>query len=509
MQTTILAHDLGTSSCKSILALPSGEVLAATATPYPLYAPQPGWAEQDAEDWWAAVCGGSRAVLEQAGVAPDEVAAVSFAGQMQCTLPVDAEGQPLGRAMIWLDARAEPQSKAITRGVPSVAGYGLARLARWIWLTNGVPTQGGRDPVAKMLWLREERPELWAAAHKLLDAKDFLLHRATGRYATSFDCGNSSWLMDTRPGRLGWSPRLLAALGIPEERLPELVPGTATVGGLTAEAAAAMGLPIGVPVIAGAGDVAAMAVGTGAVREHEVHLGLGTSAWLATHVRGRRRDLRGYMASICSAEPGPDGQRQLLVAHQETGGACVEWLRRGLGRAVAAEGQDASYKDLDAVVERTPPGAEGVMFLPWLAGEYAPVDDPWARASFVNLGLAHGPEHLVRAVYEGVGLNARWALSRFEGLLGAPVQRLQFAGGGAASEVWCQVLADTLGRPVVQADRPPLAAARGAALIAARGLGLAPDFDSLADRVAPRTTSTTAGSGNIPKSSSWPEGCKV
>ncbi len=467
-----LAHDLGTSSNKAVLTTPDGEIVAATQVAYPLFAPSPEIAEQDPELWWEAVARASREVIAQAGVAAHEVAALAFAGQMQCTLPVDRDGQPLMRAMIWLDARALRQSRALARGWPRIAGYGAAALWRWLRLTNGVPTLSGRDPLAKLLWLREERPELWRRTHKLLDAKDFLLQRCTGRYVTSYDCGNGSWLMDTRPGRLGWSAPLLARLGLDAGRLPELVPGTAQVGPLLPAAAQALGLRAGLPVVAGAGDVASMAVGTGSVRDGAVHLAIGTSTWLAAHLPRRARDLRSYIASICSAHP----HKQLLVAHQETGGACIEWARRALGAALGSGQGPASYKDLDAAAERCEPGAGGLLFLPWLAGEYAPVDDPWLRGGFVNLGLAHGAGQMLRALYEGVALNARWALGRFERLLGGPAPCLRFAGGGAASELWCQILADVCDRPVLQFERPQLAAARGAALIAAHSLGRIPEF---------------------------------
>ena len=472
----ILAHDLGTSSNKAVLVTEYGEIVAAAAVSYDVVTPYPNWTEQDPTVWWDAVCRSSQVVLKDAGVAADEIEGITFAGQMQGTLPVDANGSPLMNCMIWLDGRAEQQARQATRGWLKVQGYGLSRLARWLYLTNGAPNLAGKDPVAKMLWLRDTKPDLWKRTHKILDVKDYLLHRSTGKFVTSHDCGNSTWLMDTRKGRLGWSDHLLDLVGIPREKLPDLVPGSQVVGDLTAEAAREMGLPAGIPVVAGAGDVVAMTVGTGAVRDHEFHLGIGTSAWVATHVPERKRDLRTYIASICSAITG----RQLLVAHQETGGACVEWARETLGGfAGGASANRPTYKDLDALVESYDAGANNLLFLPWMAGEYAPVDDKWARGGFVNLSLEHQYGHMVRAVYEGVALNARWALSSVEKLIGEKTESLRFAGGGALSEVWCQILADVLDRPILQQDRPRLAAARGVALIASHALGFIPDFDEI------------------------------
>lgn len=477
----ILAHDLGTSSNKAVVITLDGEVITASAASYDVLTPEPGWAEQDPAAWWDAVCRSSRHALADAGISPAEIAAVSFTGQMQGVLPVDRKGTPLSHCLIWLDMRAKEQSREATRGWVRIHGYGVKRLARWLWTTNGAPTLSGKDPLAKMLWLRDKRPALWAQTHKLLDAKDYLLHRTTGNFVTTYDCGNSTWLMDTRNGRREWSQSLLRTLGIPEEKLPALIPGTAIAGELQSDAARDMGLRAGTPVVAGAGDVAAMAVGTGTVRDHDVNLAIGTSAWLATHVPGRLRDLRTYVASICSAHP----DKQLLVAHQETGGACLEWARTSLsGWEHPAGAQGPTYKDLDALVEGYGPGASDLLFLPWMNGEYAPVDDPWARGGFVNLSLNHEVGHLVRAVYEGVALNARWALGAIENLTGRPSDALRFSGGGASSEVWCQIVADVLDRPIIQFDRPRLAAARGAALIASVALGEIANFEDIA-RIVP------------------------
>jgi xylulokinase len=390
---------------------------------------------------------------------------------MQGTLPVDENGRPLMNCMIWLDARAEQQAREATRGWPRIEGYGALRLLHWLHLANGVPNLSGKDFIAKLLWIRNMRPEIWERTEKLLDAKDYLLHRSTGRFVTTHDCGNLTWLMDTRAGRLCWSERLLRMLDITAEKLPDLISGTEIAGELTHQAAADLGLVPGIPVVGGAGDTVAMAVGAGAVRNHEFHLAIGTSAWVATHVPKRKCDVRSYIASICSAHP----SKQLLVAHQETGGACVEWARRW----IAGNGEAPTYKEVDTLVEGYEPGAKNLLFLPWLSGEYAPVDDPWARGAFMNLSLDHELGHMLRAIFEGVALNARWALGKVEKLIGEPAEALRFAGGGAASHVWSQILADVLDRPIIQLDRPQLTAARGAGMIAAHALGMVAEFDDI------------------------------
>ena len=467
----VIGHDLGTSTHKAVALAADGTLRAHASAALTTESPQPGWAEQDPHAWWAAVVVTTRALIASGEINPAAVKAVSFSAQMQGTLPVDASGRPLAPAMIWLDQRAGREAQEATRGLIRVAGYGPVRFAKWLYLTGGAPALNGMDPLAKILWLRDNRPEIWAQAHKVLDVKDYLLLRCTGRFVTSYDCGNLTWLMNTRTP--GWSKTLLSMVGVPEVKLPELVPCTTVVGGLTPEAANEMGLRPGTPVVAGAGDVCAMTVGVGALREEDVHLAVGTSSWITTHVDGRYLDALGYVASMCSAYPG----KNVIVATQQTAGASVQWVcTQLLGRDTSP----ATYAAFDALVESCEPGAAGLFFAPWMAGERTPIDDRFARAGLWNLSLGHETRHVARAVYEGVALNTRWALGRVERLAGRRASELRFAGGGARSATWCQVLADVLDRDVLQMVEPQLAAARGAAMIAAHAQGWAEDFASLA-----------------------------
>ncbi|MEW6323405.1 MAG: FGGY-family carbohydrate kinase [Acidobacteriota bacterium] len=471
----ILAHDLGTSSNKAALVAESGEVLATASASYPLLTPAPAWVEQDPSAWWDAVRVTSQALVAGRAVPPEAIAGVAFASQMQCVLPVDAAGHPLGFAMSWLDGRAAREAAALTGGLVRVLGYGALALARWLWLTNGAPSLSGRDPLCRMVWLRERQPDVWARTATLFDAKDYLIFRATGRRVTSYDRGNVTWLMDARDGRLCWSPSLLARAGIPADRLPALQPCASLAGTLTPAAAAELGVPPGLPVTTGAGDVTAATIGAGALAAGHLHVGIGTSAWVTTHVARRCVDPCAYTGSIRSAHP----RRHLLIGHSKTGGAAVEWARTRL-----ALGTAPTPRDVDEAAARSAPGAGGVLFAPWLTGEAAPLDDPFVRGGFLNLSLTTEPTHLARAVLEGVALNLRWIVGRVARLAGPSARPVRVAGGGAASDVWCQILADVLGRPVERVADPGFAAARGAALIALVAQGLVKDFDDL-ERRAP------------------------
>jgi len=308
------------------------------------------------------------------------------------------------------------------------------------------------DPPAKMIWLKRHEPEVWARAHKLLDVKDWLMLRATGQAATTADLANVTWMMDTRKGHEGWSDALVRRFGLKRELLPDIIEGTASPGGLTVAAATELGLPAGLPVFAGAGDVCAAALGSGAVEDGELHISLGTSSWISGFYPGRRLSASEGYATILS----PFANRPLLIATQESAGSCLDWLEALAGQEVG-----------DTEENVTPP-----LFLPWLAGERGPVDDNRLRGALLGLSLQHGRASLRRAVIEGVALNTRWAwrsVARQKGTKHAHL--LRAVGGGALNSALCQALADCLGVDIAVARDPRNAGVRGAAAIAAAALG--------------------------------------
>lgn len=476
----ILAHDVGTSGNKAVIVTTAGEVVGQAGASYDVLFPQPGWAEQDPRWWWDAVCESTRAVMTQTGVTPGSIVGVSFSGQMGGTVPVDARGEPTMNALIWLDTRSEPQAKAMTRGLFKIAGYGLRRVLRWLRVTNGAPNLSGKDYTSQVIWVKERAPGVWARTHKFLAVKGYLLLRATGRFVMTQDSANLTWCMDTRTRE--WSDNILAMIGLPRAKLPTLVSCTDVVGTLTPEAAEQLGLAPETPVVGGAGDIVVATIGAGAVREAEFHLYIGTSDWVTAHVSEQCLDTHAATGTIHSAHP----DRFLIIAEQETAGACLEWAQNQLYHKellLREEGSENIYDVFDRLVEQCAPGADGVLFTPWMFGERAPYDDHTLRAGLVNLSLEHRREHVVRAIFEGIALNIRTALEVVEGLAGRPAEYVRFAGGGAKSATWCQILADVLQRPIHQVQDPQEAGARGAALVAAHALGHLPDFDAISDIV--------------------------
>ena len=472
-ERNILAVDVGTSEIKVALVSHTGEVRDCARSALEVLHPQAGWAEQDPNAWWSAISAAARDLWSRSQFSPERVSGVVFSCQMFGVLPVDAAGKPLMNAMIWLDTRSREQARKMTAGYPRVSGYGLPRLLRWLRATNGVPSLAGRDTISKFIWLREERPDIWAHTHTLLDVKDYLVMRCTGRAITTYDLASGGWLFKTRKGDLGWSDEILHMLDLDTARFPEVLASTEVAGELTAGASSDLGIPAGTPVIAGAGDVPSCAVGSGAVKDGEVHIYLGTSSWVATHLDDRAVNPFAATGTLCAAEYG----KYILIATQETAGASMEWVRKKI------LGEELDYDAINALVENCEPGAGGVFFFPWLMGERVPVDDAALRGGFVNLSLEHDRGHLLRAVFEGVAFNNLWALGVVEKLLGAPVPSVRITGGGAQSDAWCQIMADVLGKPVERVANPQFCGVRGAALIALRALGEIERLDTPDDLV--------------------------
>jgi xylulokinase len=462
----VLGYDFGTSAVKVGLFRRDGSVAARARAGYALSLPQPGWAEQDPADWWCAMRDATREVL--AGCDPNSVEAIGFCTQMCGVVLVDAEGAPLGPCPIWLDTRSAELARRTFGGAVNIAGYNLPTVARWLRMTGGMPNLSGRDATTKILWLREERPDLWARTAKVLDIKDYLILRCTGRSVTSYDCAHLTWLFDPRAGRKKWSPALMGPLGLEERMFPEIESASKPAGRLKAEAAEELGLRPGTPVSVGLGDVAAAALGSGAVADGTPHLCIGTSAWLGAHIPKSKVSPITGIGSLSRA----DGNGYLLIAIQENAGASVNWAMAALGL-----GENA-FDAFEREAARAQPSVDAPMFLPWLYGERVPIQDENIRGGFLNLSIAHGRTDLARAVYEGVALNMRWAMPTFDKMGDCAGKALRLVGGGGNASLWCRIFADVLQRPIELVEGNDLAGARGAAITAAIAVGWYDDIET-------------------------------
>ncbi len=461
MTDHILAIDLGTGGPKVALVDPRGRVVAHEVETTGIILEPGGGAEQDPEGWWDAI---TRAVRRLVAAAPEEAAAlagVSVTAQWTGTVPVDADGNAIGNAIIWMDSRGAPQIRKAVSGRVNVMGYDPRRLARWVQLTGAAPSLSGKDSIAHILWLKEERPEVYDAAERFLEPGDYLNLRLTGRAVMSHDSAVMHWVTDNRDrDDIHYHPQLLDWTGVDKAKLPPLVPSASIVGELLPAVAEQWGVAAGVPVTTAMGDLHASVVGSGAIEDYEPHLYLGTSSWLSFHLPGKRTDIRNNMAAFPAALPG----KYFLANEHETAGACLLHARDQLHLVDTLE-------ELNDVAETAPVGSNGLIYLPWLNGERTPVDDHTIRGGWTNLSLGHDRADMLRSILEGVAYNSRWLMETVESFTKSPLGPITVIGGGARSDLWCQVHADVLQRPIRRGHDYQHAGTRGAALVAWVALG--------------------------------------
>ena len=350
-------------------------------------------------------------------------------------------------------------------------------------MTGGIPAHSGKDSIAHILYIKNELPDIYQQTHTFLEPKDYINLRLTGRIATSYDAIAIHWLTDNRDlSHVSYNDRLVKMSTIDREKLPDLKRPADLLGTVKEEIADELGLNRGVQVVMGTPDVQSAAIGSGAVRDYEGHLYIGTSSWLTCHVPFKKTDILRNMASLPSGIP----QKYFVANEQETAGACLNFMRDNIlyhaDELETKHSQQDVYKVFDSIAEKTPPGSNRVIFTPWLYGERTPVEDRSLRGGFYNLSLETTREHLIRAVFEGVAYNSRWLLGSVEKFIKRRFEAINMIGGGANSRVWCQIHADVLDRPIRQLKDPINANARGAAFLAAVALGYI-SFDDISERV--------------------------
>lgn len=480
----VLAIDLGTSGPKVALATPDGRILGSEIESTHLIHQGTHGIEQDPDEWWQAIVSAARRLLARDLVPPTAIVGLGVTSQWAGTVAVDRAGRPLMNALIWLDARGAKYVRQVVGGPLQVQGYGATRLRKWLQRTGGAPSQSGKDPLAHILFIRHERPAIYAQTHKFLEPKDYLNYRLTGLMAASYDSITLHWVTDNRRiNQIDYDEELLALATLERAHLPDLKRAVDVLGPLTPAAAADLGLPAGIPVIMGTPDLHSAAIGSGALADYAPHLYIGTSAWISCHLPNKQTDLLHNMAALPSAIPG----RYFLVTEQETAGACLGFLRDQLlfprDELTPAGPPAQAYRLFDELAARVPAGSAGLIFTPWLTGERMPVDDHTLRGGFHNLGLHHSRAHLIRAVLEGVAYNTRWLFGYVEKFVRRELPALNFIGGGANSDLWGQILADVLGRDIRQMAAPIEANARGVAILTGVGLGLT-TFEEAASQVA-------------------------
>ncbi|WMX15085.1 FGGY-family carbohydrate kinase [Aureispira sp. CCB-E] len=478
----VLAIDLGTSSVKVILLSSNGNLVDATSEKVSLQLLEGGGAEQNPEDWWQASLKATKRLLQKVTINKQAIVAIACTGQWAGTVPLDKNGQHLMNGMIWLDSRGGACARKAINGFPRIQAYGAWKLWKWIQLTGGAPSSSGKDSFAHILYIKENRHDIYQKTYKFLEPKDYLNYKWTNKMVSTFDTMTLHWVTDCRDiGNIQYHPKLLKMAGIAPEKLPDMIAATDVIGCITPNLAIELGLSPNVQVVGSSPDLQSILIGAGAVEDYQPNLCIGTSTFLSMHVPYKKVDILHNIATFPASIP----NKYFIACEQQTSAICLSFLKdlfqldkEYVGLSI--EEQDRKiYAYFDEMVVQTSPGSNHLIFTPWLYGERCPVEDPYIRGGFHNLSLTTTRAEMIRAVYEGIALNARWLWQYVAKFSRQKKEAITMTGGGANSAVWCQIFADVLGYPILQAQDPSLANAKGAAMIALDGLGLA-TFQDLA-----------------------------
>lgn len=481
----VISYDIGTTGVKTCLFEIDSAItlISAAMEGYKLYIMPDGGAEQDPDEWWSAICSTTKTVFSKCDIKPEQIEGISFCSQMQGLVLVDKDGVPVHRAFSYMDQRAKKQLKeGIAYGF-KIAGANITKLIPSLLITGAVALSV-KDPVWKYQWVRENEPENFKRVCKWLDVKEYIISRMTDRFVMTRDSAFATLLYDIRKGHEGWSKKICKILNVNPDHLAEIVECTDKVGGLTAKAAQELGLKPGTAVFGGGGDASLIGVGAGSVELGETHIYSGTSGWVSTVVDKSVVDTSAMIAAVLGAQK----DRFNYFAELETAGKCLEWVKDHLAldeigiflqKTHVAESPETVYTNLydylSKVIDEIPAGSSGVIFTPWLHGNRCPFEDPNARGMFFNVSLDVGKTELIRAVIEGVCFHLRWFLETEDKKIQTS-SVVRFVGGGALSDVTCQILADITGRTVETVDSPQNVGAVGAAVIMAVGLGVLDDI---------------------------------
>jgi xylulokinase len=423
MASAFLGIDLGTSAVKVLALSEDGDVLAKSKRGYPTHAPAIGRSEQSPETWWTATTEATREVAAQLG--GTSIDGVGLSGQLNGFVLLDEHDQPLQEAIIWLDRRATAETEELAREcgatIEAVSGNRVSPIS----------------VMSKLLWLKRHRPEALAKTKGLLLVKDYILWRLAGVHVTDPSDASATNLMDLASRK--WSVELCKVVGVDPGLLPGIMPSISVAGRMTRSASAETGMPEGVPVAPGGGDVAALALGCGVISDGPLGVTLGTAGHVVISTKRQLPRAGNGLWQI----PHMIEDRMIWLGLIMAGGLSLSWLYR----VASLEPSTTSFEDFVALADTAAPGARGLIFLPFLEGAATPYERPNARASFVGLTSSHGTAELIRAVMEGVAFNLRQCVELFEEM-GVSVSEVRLAEGGSRVSLWCQIIADILGKPV-------------------------------------------------------------
>ncbi|MCP4622246.1 MAG: xylulokinase [bacterium] len=461
MKRYILAHDLGTSGNKATLFTTAGELVDSQTYPYETQYFHGNWAEQNPSDWWRAVCDSTGALIS--GIDGGKIACVAFSGQMMGCLCVDKKGNPLRNSIIYSDQRASFETRQLLDQIGEKEFYGITG-------HRASPSYS----IEKLMWLKNNEPDTYSRTFKMLNAKDYINYKLTGNMATDYSDASGTNAFDLNTYQ--WSDKIVEISGIDGDKLPATRESIAVLGTVTSEASKDTGLPEGTPVVVGGGDGVCAGVGVGSIRPGIAYNYVGSSSWIALVVEKPIYDEQMRTMNWAHAVPGylqPSGTMQ-------TAGSSYNWLKNEICRFESEEAEKLSispYEIINQIIEKSPPGANGIIFLPYLLGERTPRWNPDAKGAFIGLNLSHKREDILRAVLEGITYNLEIILSILRNH--TAVEQMIVVGGGARGAVWRQMMADIYNLKIMKPNYLEEATSMGAAIIGGVGAGLFENFDAV------------------------------
>jgi len=472
----VLGIDVGTSACKTIIVNETGEIVAKATKEYDFIVPRPGWTESDPEVWWDATVDTIKKALEKAAIKPEEIAAIGLSGQMHTLVPLDKNRKVIRNAIMWNDNRVGKQCDEVHNKVG-----GEDRLIDYV-ANTALPGY----TIGKILWIKEVEPGNYEKIDKFVIAKDYIRYKLTGKIATDVSDASGTCLYDVEKNK--WSDDLINLLEIKKSIFPDVVESPEISGHLTSEAASILGLKEGTPVVGGAGDVLAQAVGTGATEEGIAMLVIGTAGIASVALSKFGRNPGGSLQLFRGGVP---GEWNIFGCTLAAGGS-FKWFRDSFGleeKIIANLSGEDAYNILVNEAMQVEVGANGLLFTPYIVGERCPYTDPNARGAFVGINVMHDKRAFVRAVLEGIVFSLKDALKLIE-TLGVPLTQVRVSGGGAINPKWRQIQADILGTEVVTVSYSGEGGSYGAAILAGVGAGFWPSVKEAARKLLKIETRT-------------------
>lgn len=458
-QLYLLGIDIGTSACKAALFDRKGQVLAAANGEYPVYYPEEGWAEQNPEEWWSAVCEAVRQVIRKAGIQPEEIAGVGIDGQSWSAIAIDKGGKVLTNTPIWMDTRAQSICDRLNEEIGEDEIFRIAGNSLQPSYTT-----------AKILWYKENLPEVYSKIYKILQSNSYIAFKLTGQISQDLSQGYGLHCFDMRTGQ--WDEEMCRKMGIPSDFLPEIVPSDRIIGTVTKKAAEESGLAEGTPVAAGGLDAACGTLGAGVIHSGETQEQGGQAGGMSICIekyQAAPRLILGFHVI-----PG----KWLLQGGTTGGGGVMRWFEREFAdyeRLMREQTGISSLDQLNEIAEKVTPGCDGLVFLPYMAGERSPIWNPYAKGVFYGLDFSKTKGHMVRACMEGVAFSLRHNLETAEEA-GAKAEILRAMGGSANSLLWTQIKSDVTGKTMA-VPASDTATTLGAALLAGVGTGFYKDYE--------------------------------